>query len=90
MVDCLQARRSDAGLPGFFTLIEYPIGPVPGKTKEVYQTMRQQYLTNQCRRPNKEERDKRIQFYSSYDEFLMLMKPMLPAWSLEHSDWCKY
>jgi len=49
--------------------------------------MRPLYLTSQARRPNREEQDKRKQFFGSHDEYLMLMKPLFPAWSLDHNDW---
>ncbi|KAK5952111.1 hypothetical protein OHC33_006998 [Knufia fluminis] len=87
IVDCLQARRSDPDFSIFFGQIEHPISPIPGKTKEIYNAMRPLYLASQSRRPNREEQDKRKHFFGSHDAYLMLMKPLFPAWSLDHNDW---
>jgi len=88
IVDCLQARRSNSQFSVFFPHLEHPISPLPGKTKEVFDAMRPLYLaSSQDRRPTREEQEKRKHFFGSHDEFLMLMKPLLPAWSLDHKDW---
>lgn len=88
VVDCLQARRSDPEFGVFFAHLEHPISPLPGRTKEIYDAVRPLYLaSSQDRRPNREEQEKRKHFFGSHEEYLMLMKPLLPAWSLDHQDW---
>lgn len=51
--------------------------------------MRLLFLMTTTRRPSAEEQEKRRQFFDAHEEYLMLMKPALPAYSLDLNVWCK-
>lgn len=61
--------------------------PIPSKRQEIYNAMRPLFLSSQARRPNVEEQEKRRQFFEAHDEYLMLLKPLLPAYSLDLNTW---
>ena len=85
VVDSVQAWRQKRF--EFFEHREYTVAPVPAKRQEIYSTMRSLFLTTQARRPSIEEQERRKQFFGAYDELLMLIRPILPAWSLRLNDW---
>lgn len=90
VVDSLEAHRSRVTKQKFFDYREPKIAPVSGKTQETNDAARPLFLTAKDRRPTLDEQAKRRLFYNVCDEYLMLFKPLLPAFSLEHTRWCKF
>lgn len=60
---------------------------MPARRQEIYNELRPLFLSSQTRRPTTEEQERRCLFFEAHDEYLMLFKPLLPAYSLDYNTW---
>lgn len=88
-MDAFQVRKNGVSYLGFLSHNEHAVMPIPAKRQEIYNSMRPLFLSTMTRRPTPEEQEKRKNFFRLHEEYLMLVKPVLPVWSLDHNDWCK-
>lgn len=89
VVDCLKARTHALDWWTFYCHSEPKICPVPAKRQEIFASMRSLCIKSNGKRPTLADQEKRKQFFNAHDEYLMLLKPLVPGWSLDYNDWCK-